>query len=138
MEGKFDVLVDSDGFVGRFYPDDVHHQRAQRTFSRYAHQQAMVVTTSMVVAETATVLSHRSGSKQARIFLDVIERSRVPVIHIDEDLQQDALDIFKAQTTRGTSVTDCANVAVTRLFHIPEIFSFDKTYPKRFGLKLAA
>jgi predicted nucleic acid-binding protein len=35
-------------------------------------------------------------------------------------------------------VTDCANVAVARYFHIPTIFSFDKVYPKSFGLKLAS
>ncbi|WP_162909888.1 hypothetical protein [Aggregatilinea lenta] len=38
----------------------------------------------------------------------------------------------------GTSVTDCANVAVIYFLNIPEIFSFDHVYSKSFPLKLAA
>ena len=29
---QFQILVDSDAFVGRAYPDDAHHQRASEIF----------------------------------------------------------------------------------------------------------
>jgi predicted nucleic acid-binding protein len=89
----------------------------------------------MVVAETATVLSHRSGQALARKFLDVIERSKLPIVHITEELQKEALKIFKQQSLKGTSVTDCANVTILRRLKIPKIFSFDKVYPKKFGIE---
>src|SRR5690349_7528376 len=38
-------------------------------------------------AETATVLSHRQGQDLARTALRAVQASRLPVIHIDENLQ---------------------------------------------------
>ena len=67
----------------------------------------------------------------------VIAASDFPVIFIDEDFHQRALDIFREQTKRGISLTDCANVAVMQRFGITSIFSFDKFYAKEFGLTLA-
>lgn len=93
------------------------------------------MTTSMVIDEVATVLSHRQGQELARKFLAVVEALQFPTIHIDKTLRQEALAIFKSQQQRGTSVTDCANVAVMKRFAISEIFAFDEVYPKRFGLK---
>jgi predicted nucleic acid-binding protein len=96
-----------------------------------------LVTTSYVVAETPTVLSHRSGQGLAKAFLDeIIENGNFPVIFIAKDLYEQALDIFKQQIKKGSSVTDCANVAVVRRFNIPTIFSFDKVYPKGFEVEL--
>lgn len=133
---KFQVLIDSDAFVGQVYPDDAHFERANRIFQALAKQQARIVTTSLVVAETATVLSYRGGQNLARTFLEVIGRGNIPVVHINEDLQADALNLFSQQTKKGTSVTDCANVTVIRRFQIPSIFSFDKVYERSFKLKL--
>jgi len=87
--------------------------------------------------ETATVLSHRGGQSLAHRFLTVMERNFLPIIQVDEKLQTKAIEIFKAQTKKGTSMVDCANVAVSRRFQIPDIFSFDKVYPKKFHLPLA-
>jgi predicted nucleic acid-binding protein len=110
---NFQVLVDSDAFIGRVYPNDVHYKRASEIFRSLKEHHVSLVTTSLVVAETATVLSHRKGQSLARIFLEeVIKTGGFPVIHITEDLQEEALTIFLNQTKKGNSVTDCANVAV--------------------------
>lgn len=136
MESEFQILVDSDAFVGRFYPDDKHHQRALQLFSKLEQADKTLTTTSMVLAETATVLSHRSGQVLARKFLEVIKRSRLPTIHIDERLHSETYELFCAQEKKGTSFTDCANVVVMQRFKVPTIFSFDKAYPKQFGVSL--
>jgi predicted nucleic acid-binding protein len=83
-------------------------------------------------------LGRRRGQTLAMTFLDeIIENGNFPVIFIAKDLCQQAPGIFKQQTKRGNSITDCANVAVARRnFYIPTIFSFDKIYPKSFGLEL--
>jgi len=96
-----------------------------------------LVTNSFVIAETATVLSHRQGQKLARIFLDIIEAGHLPVIYITEPLYEASLAIFRQQNQRGTSVTDCINVALCRYLNISSIFSFDRVYSNRFDLRLA-
>jgi predicted nucleic acid-binding protein len=133
VTNEFQILVDSDVFVGWVWPDDVHHKRSVQVFASLRAKKCHLITTSMVIAETATVLSHRDSQATARAFLD--EVIAFPTIHISEDLQQEAIGIFRKQTQRGTSVTDCANVAVMRRFNIPHILSFDRVYFKSFGLK---
>lgn len=138
MNSNFQVLIDSDAFVGWMVEKDANHQKAEKIFNRLRSEKAKLVTTSLVVIETATVLSHRVGQNLAKTFLDeVVDKGGLPVIFLVEDLYNQAVDIFREQTKKGTSVTDCANVAVLRRFSIPAIFSFDKVYPKSFGLKLA-
>ena len=135
---EFQILVDSDAFVGRFFPNDAHHHHSLELFEKLENSESVLATTSAVIGETATVLSHRRGQDLAVQFLDVIKRSQMPIVHIDEQLHQRALALFEEQRDRGTSYTDCANVAVIQQFSIEMIFSFDQVYSKRFGLQVAA
>jgi predicted nucleic acid-binding protein len=135
MTSHFDVLVDSDAFVGWLYPNDAHFQQVSARFEALEQQGKDLVTTSLVVAETATVLSYRQGQPLARDFLQKIADSRLPVIHITEELQRETLKLFQAQKARGTSMVDCSNVVVMSRFNVPTILSFDKFY-KKLGLKI--
>ena len=137
MENKFHVLVDSDAFVGRLYKKDSHHERSLSLFAKLEAANNTLTTTSMVVAETVTVLGLRSGPALARRFLLILRRSGLAIIHIDEKLQQEAIRLFEAQNKPGISVANCANVAVMRRFHIPQILSFDQTYEQQFRVSLA-
>jgi predicted nucleic acid-binding protein len=132
---SYDVLVDSDAFVAWSMPDDYFHQTVQAVFERLARDQARLVTTSWVIAETATVLSHRSGQTAARLFLERLASLNFPVVHITEALQNDATGVFKAQSARGVSMVDCGNVAVMQRFAVSEILSFDRFY-SRLSLKM--
>lgn len=137
MSNGTQILVDSDAFVGLLLEKDAHHERSARLFAEVASQGASIVTNSFVIAETATVLSHRVGQELARIFLDeVIEQGRFPTVFVTEALQQQAIEIFKMQESRGTSMTDCVNVAIMQQLQISTIFSFDTFYSKRCNLKL--
>ncbi len=136
MNRPLEILIDSDAFVGRFYPDDAHYQAASNIFEQLEKQGQRLVTTSLVVTETATVLSYKSGQAAARLFLAVLEKSRLPVIHIDEKLHQETLRFFQKQAKKGTSVVDCANVVVMRRFAIATIFSFDKFYTRQKGIQM--
>jgi predicted nucleic acid-binding protein len=90
-----------------------------------------------VVVETTTVLSHKASQALAIKFLQVVNRGNIPIIHINEELQQAALKIFAQQTKKGTSVLDCSNITVMQKFNVPSIASFDKVYKKSFGLKVS-
>lgn len=136
MMSSFQVLIDSDAFVGRFYPNDAHHETASRLFDQLQRQRVYVVTTSMVIDEVATVLSHRQGQASARLFLNTLEQAHFPTIFVDERLRHEALELFVAQTRRGTSVTDCGNVAVLHRYHIPQICSFDRVYATDFKVEV--
>lgn len=130
---NYQILVDSDAFVAWFKADDIFHPNVKAIFTQIEQERLVTATTSLVVAETATILSNRVGQSLAYTFLDFVEQ--LPVIHVSEDIQKEALTLFREQAVKGTSVVDCANVVVMRHFSIPRIFSFDKAYSKKFGLE---
>ena len=137
MSNGSQIIVDSDAFVGLMWERDDLHQRAKKTFYELRTQKVQLTTTSSVVLETATVLSHRSGQKLAKQFLDdFIGAGEFPVIFISEPMQNEGLDLFRAQSKKGSSVTDCINAAVCKRLNLSQIYSFDKVYPKAFGIKL--
>lgn len=138
MSKPLEILIDSDAFVGRFFPDDAHHQTVNRLFTRLEQAQKSLVTTNLVLNETATVLSHKSGQAAARRFLATIDKIKLPVIHINEQLQQATWTFFKKQSRKGCSVVDCANVVVMGRFHIATILSFDRFYARQSGIQLPA
>ncbi len=131
---SFQVLVDSDAFVAWLMPDDIFYQQVTEIFQRLEEEKVRLVTTSWVIAETATVLSNRVGQKLARQFLDQAEHIGLPIIHITEEIQREATRFFKDQEVRGTSMVDCGNAIVATRFGIPSVFSFDRFY-KRLNLK---
>jgi predicted nucleic acid-binding protein len=131
---SFEVLIDSDAFVGRFFPDDAHHQKASQQFEELRNRRIFAVTTSMVLDEVATVLSHLDGQDLAQLFLKTMKEAQFPTIHVDERLRQEGVEVFLSQSRRGTSITDCVNVAVMRRFAIPSILAFDKVYTRDFQL----
>jgi predicted nucleic acid-binding protein len=131
----YDILVDSDAFVGLLYEKDAHHQGVSELLTQIEKQHKILVTTSYVVAEAATVLSHRKGQAAAREFLKVV--NSIPTIFISEELHQESLELFTEREERGTSVVDCSNVVVMRKFDIPKILSFDGFYFKKMDLEAA-
>jgi predicted nucleic acid-binding protein len=132
---SFEILVDSDAFVAWSLPDDFFHAGVQEIFARLSNKQSRLVSTNLVIAETATVLSNRAGQATARKFLQLIDDLKLPVIHVSEEVEAETIELFKEQDVRGTSMVDCSNAVVMKRFEIPEIFSFDKFY-RHVGLKM--
>jgi predicted nucleic acid-binding protein len=132
--GNFQALIDSDAFIAWLMPDDLLHQPVSEIFGKLEKRKAALVTTSWVILETATVLSNRASQSVAKLFLDQVEKMGLSVIHITEDLQQEAVEFFKRQEARGTSLVDCGNAVIVARFNIPQIFSFDGFYTKRLKL----
>ena len=120
------VIVDTDAFLAWFMPDDLLHQEAVRIAGQIKQNKAATFLTNLVVAETSTALSNRAGQQTAIEFLDFA--SNLPVINVDEDLHLQAVELFRQQAKKGTSLTDCANVVVAQAYNIPAIFSFDRFY----------
>lgn len=126
------VLLDSDAFVGWLVAHDAHHARMLQVLDVMRHKRIQPLTTNLVVAETATMLSYRMSHTHAVQFLKLA--ASVRTVLINQELHERTLEIFAHQTRNKTSFVDLANVAVMQTLHIPWIVSFDKTYADDFGL----
>jgi predicted nucleic acid-binding protein len=139
MSDDQQILIDSDAFIGLTHKTDALHKQAIVIYKQLKQKQVQFTTTSAVVSEIVTLLSHRQGHLAACKFLETfVDSGQVPVIFVNEPLYQQGLHLFKQQTKKGTSFTDCANAAVCRQLDLTHIFSFDRVYPKSFGIALVA
>ncbi len=126
------VLLDSDAFVGWLVAHDAHHTRMLQVLDAMRQDRIQPLTTNLVVAETATMLSYRMSHTHAVRFLKLA--ASVRTVLINQELHERTLEIFARQTRNKTSFVDLANVAVMQALNIPWIVSFDKTYAHDFGL----
>ena len=77
-DSAIDILIDSDAFIAWFMPDDLFAQVATRSFEEIFKRKLRIATTSLVVVETATTLSNRSGQDIAQQFLKMLADSGLP------------------------------------------------------------
>src|SRR3990172_5609153 len=108
------MLVDSDVFVAWLMPDDLLHKEAEKKLSELEKKETPLVMTNWVLAETATVLSYRAGHRVAVEFLENMERMGFEIAWTGEKAFAAAVNLFKRQKKRGTSMVDCINVAVAK------------------------
>jgi predicted nucleic acid-binding protein len=137
MSNLSQILVDSDAFIALFVESDAHYERVGKALQRLLNEPCRLVTTNVIVAETATWLSRRVSQDKARQFLDYIEAGHTPIFYIDKVIQQHASELFRQQPTKNISLFDCLNVAVIQLYNLPGILSFDKFYIK-FNIPMVA
>jgi|GEM_PF-3806563 len=68
-QGSFDVLFDSSAYVALFALDDPLTDGAIGLFDLVKHKHLNPVTSSLIVDEGITLLSHPGGQDLARLFL---------------------------------------------------------------------
>jgi len=129
------ILTDSDWLVGLLRIGDPHHKKAKLIFDFADSNKAELFALNLVIQETATVLSHRTGMKAVRLFWEKLPKLGLTIIQVDKNLELEAWKIFLKQTKKGTSYVDCANWAAYKVTKLDGIISFDKFY-KRMGLTI--
>lgn len=126
-------LIDSDYLVALTIKADTNHRKAQSIDMSFASDDELFVL-SLVIQETATVLSHKAGQKLAKEFIKRLPQQAVTKLPFDEKIEEASWDVFLRQTKKGTSFVDCANLAAVDYYKMDKIASFDRFYPKEFLL----
>ncbi len=123
------LLVDSDYLVGAFRIDDSHYVVAKDVLGKASAKGHALYVLSLVLQETATVLSHRTGMNAVVLFRERYEDLHMHIIRLDEALEGWSWQIFLNQKKKGTSFVDCANLATIQTYKLNGILSFDHFYP---------
>ncbi|OGY25492.1 MAG: hypothetical protein A2Z11_03635 [Candidatus Woykebacteria bacterium RBG_16_43_9] len=130
------VLVDTDAFVALRDNKDYNHNTASVIAAHLKENQATLFTSSFSFGEAITVISQKLGRTDVLAFIDKFPETDVIRIDIGNVLIEKGIDIFKSQTSKNVSFTDCVNMAVMKEEDIKEIFSFDKIYKKNGFIRL--
>lgn len=126
------VYVDADFFIGLYSKGDIHHPTCLKLTESINED---FITSMDVIDEVATKLSYFSDKKISLQFLKDITSEKITVVYPDYSLFTCALEIFKKQTSKKISWTDCMNMAIATAKEIDTFLSFDKVYEKN-GFRL--
>lgn len=124
------ILVDSDFLIANAKKDDPLHKKAKSLARNLNTKNVKFYCLNLVVQEATTVISKRIGMNAAKIFYSQLGKFIRTFIISDENLERKAWQIFLKQTKKGTSFTDCTNLATLKEYNLDKIASFDTFYPK--------
>lgn len=119
------IFVDTSFWVALSLVGDSRRADAARLLREYANEGW--TTTTLVRGETWTVLLRRRLTHRgATSFLDRLERSpRVTVLHVDEEIDAEAIDWLRRHDERPYSHVDATSFAVMRSLGITRALAFD-------------
>ena len=129
------IFIDADAFVALALPQDNNHSRAVAVSEDIRLRKEQLITSMLSFGETITVISQKGGREKALQFIDKFLVSNTVVVEADTALQEEGILVYRTQTSKNVSFTDCANMAIMQREKIKEIFSFDRIYKKN-GFKL--
>lgn len=129
------VFVDSSAWVALYHQNDTHTPIAQGISENLVLQHASLVTSNYIVAEALTIVSQRSGKQRAQELGNYLLNGAIPVIRIDEILEQQAFKVFSKLRDKDVSFIDCTCFVLCQTLGIQYIFGFDKHYEKQ-GFRL--
>ena len=129
------IFIDADAFIGLNIKKDAHYQRANAILIEIKEDGKKLVTSWDVIDEVATKISYYDKRETSISFLESIIKGNIKIIFPDKKIAKKAFKIFKKQTSKKVSLTDCTNMAIAEIKGIKKFFSFDKVYEKN-GFKL--
>lgn len=121
------IFADADFYIGLYNHGDEHHQKCKSFIEKISDE---IVTSLDVIDEVSTKLSYYLSKDIADKFLIRIEKEKVHLVYPDANLFLKAKDIFRSQSSKKVSFTDCINMAIARSLDITTFLSFDKVYEK--------
>ena len=132
MNTPLKIFVDTDVFVGLAVQNDTNHEKALSLLHALTERQVVFFTSNYVFSESVTIISQRDSHQAAIAYIDKIQSLENPfqIKRADEALEEEAITIFKQQTSKNTSFVDCTNMAFMRHLQADAIFSFDEDYRK--------
>jgi len=121
------IFVDSSFWIALRVPRDPHHRKAVALAP--VHGDERWVTSNHVRGETWTWVNRRAGHASAVRFLSALERSpRLDVVHVPEDLEDDALRWLRRRRRDQYSYVDATSFALMRQLGIRNALTFDEDF----------
>lgn len=120
--------MDTSAFCAITIPKDQYNLSAKILYKQIQERNAIIYSSAYVMDETYTLLKTRSSYATSIKFMDQIDRSRITILRITEDIEVSAKSIFKQFKDKRLSFTDCTSFALINHFDIDAVFAFDEHF----------
>jgi uncharacterized protein len=118
------IFIDSSAIYSLLDVQEKNHRSAQQAWNELLRGDAVLLTTSYVLIETAALVQRRVGLDALRALQDEI----TPALTIDwisEDAHVRGVEATLFAARRGLSVVDCVSFRSMRAHHAATAFTFD-------------
>jgi len=127
------VFVDTSAFVANALEDDRWHGEVARAFRQACRRAGTtLVTTDLVLVETATLLRRVGGYEASSLFLEALDAGRLSraleVVFMDGDLLALGRQIFDEWPDPRLSLTDAVSFALCRRDGVETALSVDQHF----------
>jgi len=130
------VFIDTSAFYADLHVEDRQHHRAREFLAQLKESEFKLVTTNYVLLECTSLIQRRKDFTFAYGFLSEATQ-HLEVIWIDEQLQREAMVIWKQAGRRELSLVDCASFAAMKHARIHRVFAFDPHFTQ-YGFEVVA
>ena len=122
------VIVDTGVFFAYYSLRDKHHLDSIALIIHLVEGKwGRAFITNHILDETLNILKYRISAETAKAFIETfIGKNIVKIIHVEEELEEEALKIFLKNIYRkGFSYTDATTVATTKEYNIENLITYD-------------
>lgn len=124
--------MDTSAFYAIVDKDDENHKAASDSINKLVNEATELYTSNFVLSETYTLLRSNVGHSKT---VEFIKKARYSfkVIHITEDIEERAVQIFIKYSDKDFSFVDCTSFVIMEDLDLEKAFTFDKHF-KQYGL----
>ena len=131
-------FVDTSYLIALENSVDQYHRTASRHWSELAKSSShSFVTSSYVFVEVVTLLNNRRlHSKAVELGKNLLTSRLFNLVHVDEELFDEAWALFQKHKDKKYSLTDCVSFQLMKRLAIIEALTFDKHFVQAGFVKL--
>jgi predicted nucleic acid-binding protein len=128
------LFLDTSYLIAVEYVDDQKHREALKHWRSLSKKPSLhIVTTSYVFDEVITFLNDRRlHSKAVEVGRMLLSSRTVSLVHVDEELFDEAWSYFQKHKDKRYSMTDCVSFVLMKQLGIKQALTFDRHF-KRAG-----
>jgi len=131
------ILVDTNGWVALNSKKDQLHNTAININKELLKNGYRYVTTNFILDETYTGLLIKVGHFASVDFGEKIRKSlTLQTVHIAEDIEDEAWELFKKYSDKYFSFTDCTSFVIMQRLGIKKAFTSDHHFEQMGFVKL--
>ena len=123
------IFADANGWIALNSKRDQLHDTAVSVNRDLLSKGCRYITTNFVLDESYTGLLTKVGHFAAVDFGEKIRSSKVvQTIHVTEEIEEEAWELFKQYSDKDFSFTDCTSFVIMRQFGLSEVFTNDRHF----------
>ena len=120
------VFVDTSAWVALNSKRDALHTSAIQLNRQLLSEGCRYVTSNFVIDETLTTIRMQVSHAAAVDFGERLRQSKViDVVHVDDEIEDKAWDIFKSYADKDFSFTDCTSFVIMQLLDLTDALTHD-------------